>query len=248
MPGPLDRRAPLLPGLRCCGHVRCRKILVVGGGSPTNTAERIDLTGTGTWTPSGNLSAPRRQMNATLLADGTVLVTGGSNAAGFNTAPTSSAVLAAELWNPARPTEWKVLASMTHNRLYHSTAILLPDARVLSTRQRATRGLGLSDDYTGQIFSPPTLSSTWIWRTPRLRPVMTMPRPPSATVRRSPCRPPTREYTKVTSVRLSAVTSSTPSESANEDAEFLVGKRQPTIRRSPKRQTGAAGALTCCLL
>ena len=47
------------------------------------------------------MSVARRQINATLLADGTVLVTGGTNASGFNSAPTSSAVLAAELWNPA---------------------------------------------------------------------------------------------------------------------------------------------------
>lgn len=134
------------------------KILVVGGGNtPTNTTERIDLTGAATWTYSGTMSTPRRQTNATLLADGTVLVTGGTNATGFNSAPTSSAVLAAEVWNPATPSQWKALASMSHNRLYHSTAILLPDGRVLSTGSGQPAATGLTDDYTAEIFSPPYL-------------------------------------------------------------------------------------------
>jgi hypothetical protein len=46
------------------------------------------------------MSVARRQLNATLMADGKVLVRGGTNAAGFNTAPTNSAVLAPELWDP----------------------------------------------------------------------------------------------------------------------------------------------------
>ncbi len=40
------------------------------------------------WRRVDSMAVPRRQMNATLLADGTVLATGGSNAAGFNTKPT----------------------------------------------------------------------------------------------------------------------------------------------------------------
>ncbi len=109
------------------------KILIAGGGStPTSTAERIDLTGAGTWSFVGSMSVARRQTNLTLLADGKVLMTGGTNATGFNSAPTSSAVLAAEVWDPANPGVWTKLASMSHHRLYHSTALLLPDARVLS--------------------------------------------------------------------------------------------------------------------
>jgi hypothetical protein len=134
------------------------KILVVGGGNtPTATAERIDLTGAGTWTGSGNMNTARRQTNATLLADGTVLVTGGSNATGFNTAPLNSDVLAAELWNPASPSTWKKLSSMSHNRLYHSTALLLTDGRVLSTGSGQPAATGLSDDKTAEIFTPPYL-------------------------------------------------------------------------------------------
>jgi hypothetical protein len=133
------------------------KILVVGGGSPTATAEVIDLLGARTWSLVGSMSVARRQTNATLLADGTVLVTGGTNASGFNNAPTSSAVLAAERWDPASPGSWTRLASMSHYRLYHTTALLLPDARVLVVGSGEPAATGLTDDLTGEIFSPPYL-------------------------------------------------------------------------------------------
>jgi hypothetical protein len=136
------------------------KILLVGGGTPTNTAEVIDLNaGTGWRLLSGTnsaMSVARRQMNATLLADGKVLITGGTNATGFNTAPTDSKVLAAEVWDPATE-RFTTLSRMTHNRLYHSTALLLTDGRVLSVGSGQPAASGLTDDYTAEIFSPPYL-------------------------------------------------------------------------------------------
>ena len=86
-----------------------------------------------------------------------MLATGGTNATGFNSAPTSSAVLAAERWDPANPGEWKKLSSMSHHRLYHSTALLLPDGRVLSAGSGQPAASGLTDDFTAEIFSPPYL-------------------------------------------------------------------------------------------
>jgi len=133
------------------------KILIVGGGSPTSTAEVIDISsGTGTWRSVASMAVARRQMNATLLADGTVLVTGGTNASGFNTAPTDDRVLAAELWNPTSE-KWTTLARMTHYRLYHSTALLLPDGRILSVGSGQPAATGLTDDLTAEFYSPPYL-------------------------------------------------------------------------------------------
>jgi hypothetical protein len=125
------------------------KILVLGGGDPpTNTAEVIDLNQPSpTWRQVAPMAYARRQTNATLLPDGTVLVTGGTSGAGFNDA--THAVYAAELWNPATET-WTTLASSGGiPRIYHSAAILLPDGRVLTT--------GGNNQPQPEAFSPPYL-------------------------------------------------------------------------------------------
>src|SRR4029450_183455 len=108
------------------------KILVLGGGDPpTNTAEVIDLNQPSpTWRSVAPMNTARRQVNATLLPDGTVLVTGGTSGPGFNDA--TNPVYLAELWDPATES-FQPLASATVPRLYHSAAVLLPDGRVLST-------------------------------------------------------------------------------------------------------------------
>jgi hypothetical protein len=125
------------PGVRSAGSsvmYDVGKILNLGGDSPpTSSAEVINLNLPGaSWTAVPGMANPRRQMNATLLADGKVLATGGSRAAGFNTYNSpADAVFAAELWNPTTQL-WTTMASMAVPRLYHSTALLLPDGTVLS--------------------------------------------------------------------------------------------------------------------
>jgi hypothetical protein len=134
------------------------KILVAGGGPSTNTAEVIDLTGaTPSATPTGSMAYGRRQNNLTVLADGTALVTGG-NSSGAPLVDLNAGVYAAELWNPATG-QWTTLSSMQVTRQYHSTALLLPDGRVLS----AGGGICGTCDTVGylnknaEIFSPPYL-------------------------------------------------------------------------------------------
>jgi hypothetical protein len=126
------------------------KVLAMGGGDPpTNTAEVIDLNQPSpTWRAVSSMANSRRQLNALLLPDGKVLVTGGTAASGFNNP--SGAVHAAELWDPATE-NWTTLASNNANipRIYHSATVLLPDGRVLSTG-----GNGFPDT---EIFSPPYL-------------------------------------------------------------------------------------------
>jgi hypothetical protein len=125
------------------------KVLIVGGGDPPKaTAEIIDLqAATPAWQATAPLSRPRRQHNTTLLPDGTVLVTGGSAGAGFNNK--TDPVRNAELWDPATG-QWTLLAAEERFRGYHSTALLLPDGRVLSAG-------GRKDEPTAQVFSPPYL-------------------------------------------------------------------------------------------
>ncbi|TAL21139.1 MAG: DUF1929 domain-containing protein [Aquabacterium sp.] len=113
-------------------------------------ASVIDLNG---GTPAGAATAPLSQdriwSNATVLADGKVLVTGGS-------ATENQAVdvaYHAEIWNPATGT-WTRGASATRMRLYHSTAMLLPDGRVLTAGGGAP---GPVTNLNAEIYEPPYL-------------------------------------------------------------------------------------------
>ena len=112
----------------------------------------------------------RRQHNATLLPDGTVLVTGGTAGPGFNDVSPGKPVHAAELWDPATDT-WTTLAAEAVDRCYHATALLLPDATVLSAgggefMVGAAPNAPADTHRDAQIFHPP-----YLFRGPR--PVIT---------------------------------------------------------------------------
>ena len=131
------------------------KLIMVGGGvnPPLKKTEIINLAATTPkWTRTGDMSFARRHCNGVLLPDGTVLAVGGTSGDGNNNA--AGRVLIAERWNPATGI-WTKLASMSVPRLYHSTAILLPDARVLVAG--GGRGSGGVDYENAQIYSPPYL-------------------------------------------------------------------------------------------
>jgi hypothetical protein len=133
------------------------KILYAGGGDPpTASAEVIDLNQPSpSWRTVAAMDFARRQMNATLLADGGVLVTGGTSGPGFNNQ--AGAVHVAELWNPESET-WTRMASETRNRTYHSTAILLPSGRVLSSGSGEGGEVPfVNSEFSAQLFSPPYL-------------------------------------------------------------------------------------------
>ncbi len=101
------------------------KILQFGG--KWNGALVIDLTAmTPKWRTTGSMSSVRQWVTGTVLADGRVLATGGSAVANSLTGVNNSA----EIWNPNTGI-WTVGASGSTARLYHSTALLLPDASVL---------------------------------------------------------------------------------------------------------------------
>ena len=128
------------------------KILYVGGGRTTNTAETIDLNSPSPrWQWTGSMAFPRRQLNATVLPTGEVLVTSGSSGTAFN--DNARAVHAAEIWNP-NTGRWTILASNTVNRTYHSTSILLPDGRILHS---GGEGGAKGPPRGAELFSPPYL-------------------------------------------------------------------------------------------
>jgi hypothetical protein len=120
------------------------------------TAYTLDMTqGSPAWTPVSPMNYARTYHTMVVLPDGNVLVTNGggtTNAIGLSTA-----VRQAELWSPATQ-QFSKLASAVAPRLYHSTALLLPDGRVLIA------GSGRFDDVTAptdlfsaEIYSPPYL-------------------------------------------------------------------------------------------
>jgi galactose oxidase len=133
------------------------KILYVGGGDPpTSSAEVIDLNqASPAWRSVPGMHFARRQTNATILADGQVLVTGGTSGPGFNNV--TSPVYDAELWNPATET-WSIMARESVVRTYHSTAVLLPSGRVLSSGSGEGGGVTYENSQlSAQLFSPPYL-------------------------------------------------------------------------------------------
>lgn len=133
-------------------------VMILGGGQGTNngiqnvtaTTERIDLSAAApAWTSGPNMVAPRVQLNATLLPNGKVLVSGGSS----NDEDASTAVLRAELYDPAANT-FSPAESMEFPRLYHSNTILLPDATVLAVGGNPQRGVY---EHHIEVYSPPYL-------------------------------------------------------------------------------------------
>ena len=142
--------AALLPAAPGLGQ---NKVFIVGGaqtqrGETTATSEVFDesdpLAG---WKPAASMPQPRTHMNLVLLPDGTMLGVGGNSFDRFGTPQTS-----ALLYDPAADT-WTTLASQAMRRGYHSTALLLPDGRVLSAGDTGPGGGGTRLE----IYSPPYL-------------------------------------------------------------------------------------------
>jgi hypothetical protein len=129
------------------------KVMIAGGdgggtGLATNTAEVIDLTSPSpTWSFTSSLANARRQFNLTLLPDGKVLATGGSGGQGFDNQ--ALPIYPSEMWDPATG-KWTTMASISVYRGYHSTALLLPDGRVVSAGGEQTGA-------SAEVYSPPYL-------------------------------------------------------------------------------------------
>ena len=78
---------------------------------------------------------------------------GGSKSDGRDIA---NSVLPAEIWNPDTET-WTTVDSLHNGRLYHSTALLLPDGRVLMAGGGQLPGSIAVDQRNAEIYSPPYL-------------------------------------------------------------------------------------------
>ena len=114
-------------------------------------------------TPTGNIDQDRIWSNGTILADGKVLITGGS----LIDNELTGVDYQAEIWDPATGL-WTAGASAAKPRLYHSSAMLLSDATVLTAGGGAP---GPVANLNAEIYYPPYLYAPD--GTPAARPVIT---------------------------------------------------------------------------
>ena len=121
--------------------------------SVQDSVERIDLSlRSPRWTLMNKMHHKRIHANGVLLPDGNVLVVGGMSSYGHSS-DGHGAVYPAEMYDPSLNT-WTMMNAQQKPRLYHSTAILLPDARVISM---GSNPHAKSIEKTIEVFSPPYL-------------------------------------------------------------------------------------------
>ncbi|HEX2170917.1 MAG TPA: galactose oxidase-like domain-containing protein [Dehalococcoidia bacterium] len=171
---PAQGTAVLLPLLPTTAPPYQARVLLIGGAGAscptpadpttpaTSTCELLDLAAEPlAWQPAPSLLTPRVMPDAVLLPDGTVLVMNGSSTGVADNG--ISPVLEVELYD-AVANAWTALQPMRVPRLYHSTALLLPDGRVLTAGkdEEFNPDPFRYPEYRIEIFSPP-----YLFREPR---------------------------------------------------------------------------------
>jgi hypothetical protein len=160
----------LLPLLPADGY-RVRVLTIGGGGADreayyqgghdddpsTDTVEFLDLGAAHPgWQYVAPMHHPRVLCDGVLLPDGKVLVVGGSSTGRSDVAV--DPVLTAEIYDPSAGT-WTEQAPINCPHLYHSTALLLPDGRVMSGGKdgQFQRPPYKYFEHRLELFSPPYL-------------------------------------------------------------------------------------------
>ena len=132
-------------------------VMIMGGANPaTATTELIDLSASSPkWVNGPSMSHPRIEMSAVMLPTGKVLALGGST----NDEDSGTAALNADLYDPNAGANGSFSAAGTsnHARLYHSVALLLPDATVWVAGSNPSRG---NYEPSMEIYSPAYLFTT----------------------------------------------------------------------------------------
>jgi hypothetical protein len=148
--------------------VQDQRVLVIGGGpvgkaDKTHATDRVSLVDLAAADVRYRAAAPmclgRMHLNAVLLPDRTVFVSGGS----LKQEDEPLARLQSELYDPDADA-WRLMATATVPRLYHSTALLLPDARVVAAGGNPEGGDSVpwlppdkNEEMRLEVFSPPYL-------------------------------------------------------------------------------------------
>jgi hypothetical protein len=226
------------------------KVVFIGGGSTTNVVETIDLNAPNpAWAVVTPMRFRRRQHNATLLPDGTVLVTGGSQGTEFDGLNPGEPIHTPELWDPSKGT-WTPMAGEAVDRCYHSTAVLLPDGRVFSGgggEYAPVVGVSQSNPpvnthANAQLFSPP-----YLFRGPR--PVITK-APASVTYGATfdVETPGANEISQVSWIRLPSVTHSFDQNQRLNFLSFQPGVNKVTVSAPPNSNVCPPGHYMLFLL
>ena len=140
------------------------KILLLGGGHIDNDDQANDAETSSAeilhtqespmrWQRIADMTHPRVNVSAVLLPDAKVLVIGGHDSWKWNSGLTPSNQ--AELYDPILgddPSAWQPVASMGAPRQYHSSAMLLPDGKVLTAGGVANSG---GNQFSLELYEPP---------------------------------------------------------------------------------------------
>jgi hypothetical protein len=144
-----------------------QKVMLIGGGpagkpNKTDAIDNVDIVDLKDpnphFVPGTPLNFSRLHLNAILLPDRTIFVTGGS----LKQEDAPLARLQSEIYDPATGV-WSPTAVSTVPRLYHSTALLLPDGRVVTAGGNPEGGAHVKWDQDPEeemrleIYSPPYL-------------------------------------------------------------------------------------------
>ena len=129
------------------------RVMIMGGGNPaTATTEIIDLGAPSpSWQSGPDMSGGRIEMDAVILPNGKVLALGGSSSDENESTATFTADLFAADGGSKSPA-----SANSVPRVYHSVALLLPDATVWSAGGNYTRG---SYQHQMEIYEPAYLFS-----------------------------------------------------------------------------------------
>ncbi len=134
-------------------------VMIIGGGCcgplSSNTVEQITIAGGGPqWQTMAPLNEGREYLDATILPDRTIFVSGGRRNTWDNVI--GDAVYLSEMYDPHDPDgtpNWRPMALAAKPRMYHSTALLLPDGSVWTGGGTGEGPHG--DQPNAEIFYPP---------------------------------------------------------------------------------------------
>lgn len=211
-----------------------QKVIVIGGGDyslPTlNDTHVVDLNAPNPGYVDGPpIANAKMYVGAITLPDYTVLQTNGASQFRQN------AVRDAQIYDPAANT-WTTVNSPTIDRLYHSSALLLPDGRVATLGSQVISG---ANELRMEIYSPPYLfkgqrptinaGPTWIDYDTANHPTWDVTTADGSTV------------SKVSLVRPSATTHSTDTEQRLVDLPFTTAAGKVSVSVPTNRNLAPPG-------